>query len=480
MAMLLSTLYVVCDRLSLKAGAEAAARGAKLLQHLELVTGSPFAALAFRTLLHGKRIAALEKAALAAAMFGLIKRLTAHLAPTDDARRSERAFEHTRAALYYLLAIPAPQKEGESGAAAGSFSNISLQCDVSGSRLADPVRVVIKIAEGEEGGGPQEPESGGDERRILSRAKAEELIAEGDAAALTKLGLPAGTDVTNAVSLEPDPLHAALLLATPFLSSVNIWQAPPAAVDRSLVRAPAPLSEFDFSTLANMAGKQAELAVFRPRALSRAAPPVLTLGMLESLPFALLLLIHLQYLLSQTIATGGTASPAAGPPAHTHPRPRRRAAGPGWPCRSGASSPRRRQRRGTHRRACRRAPVQVHSEGMNETTIQQCLAVPFTRTRKAWMALHLRDERAEAQRDVPPELPLRHRLQRHGLNLREGQEEALVHGAQGLVLRLLVREEPQEELQQGEGAGAPVPADQAVVGWGVGCVEPAVGVWPID
>lgn len=257
MAMLLSTLYVVCDRLSLKAGAEAAARGAKLLQHLELVTGSPFAALAFRTLLHGKRIAALEKAALAAAMFGLIKRLTAHLAPTDDARRSERAFEHTRAALYYLLAIPAPQKEGESGAAAGSFSNISLQCDVSGSRLADPVRVVIKIAEGEEGGGPQEPESGGDERRILSRAKAEELIAECDAAALTKLGLPAGTDVTNAVSLEPDPLHAALLLATPFLSSVNIWQAPPAAVDRSLVRAPAPLSEFDFSTLANMAGKQA-------------------------------------------------------------------------------------------------------------------------------------------------------------------------------------------------------------------------------
>lgn len=96
------------------------------------------------------------------------------------------------------------------------------------------------------------------------------------------------------------------------------------------------------------------------------------------------------------------------------------------------------------------------------------------------MALHLRDERAEAQRDVPPELPLRHRLQRHGLNLCEGQGEALVHGAQGLVLRLLVREEPQEELQQGEGAGAPVPADQAVVGWGAGCVEPAVGVWPID
>ena len=54
------------------------------------------------------------------------------------------------------------------------------------------------------------------------------------------------------------------------------------------------------------------------------------------------------------------------------------------------------------------------------------------------MALHLRDERAEAQRDVPPELPLRHRLQRHGLNLCEGQGEALVHGAQGLVLRLLV------------------------------------------
>ena len=136
MAVFLSTLYVVTERLSAKAGAEAAMRGAKLVSTFERMMGCPLAALALRTLLDRKAIASLEKGALAAAMYRLIKRLVAILAPADPARQDERAFEHTRTLLYYLMAVAPQQEEKDEGAGAaaaaavGAFQSVPLECSL--------------------------------------------------------------------------------------------------------------------------------------------------------------------------------------------------------------------------------------------------------------------------------------------------------------------------------------------------------------
>lgn len=115
MATFLSSLCVVTEKLSAKGGAEAAARGDKLCQHLELASGCPLGALALRALLDGRVIGSLEKAALSAAIFRCTKRLTAG---GEAGVPDERLFEQTRAGLDYLLAL-APQQVREAEAGAG-------------------------------------------------------------------------------------------------------------------------------------------------------------------------------------------------------------------------------------------------------------------------------------------------------------------------------------------------------------------------
>jgi len=97
MATFLSTLYVLTELLPSSKGLTAAARGDKLVRHLLRVSGSPLAALALRTLLDRRAIGSLEKAALAAVIYTIIKRLTARL--PAEAVRDTSTYEHSRTAF---------------------------------------------------------------------------------------------------------------------------------------------------------------------------------------------------------------------------------------------------------------------------------------------------------------------------------------------------------------------------------------------
>lgn len=162
MATFLSTLYVLSEKLASGKDPAAAARGDKVVRHLESVSGCPLAALALCTLLDGRAVASLEKAALAAALFTVIKRLTARM--PAEAVPDASAFEHSRAAFYYLLSFAPPEKGREGGggsgvvSAAGLFECLSLECAASWQRL----RVVLTKDDNGEQEQEQDDEEGED------------------------------------------------------------------------------------------------------------------------------------------------------------------------------------------------------------------------------------------------------------------------------------------------------------------------------